>query len=82
MGVARGGGRTKEQTNKEAHRKSEEKEAEQERSMGGNMNDLDSKKGERATAEVVRRMKGEEEGTGGGTSKSSCHCVGALQLKC
>lgn len=26
--------------------------------MGGNMNGLDSKKGERATAEVVRRMKG------------------------
>lgn len=33
--------------------------------MGGNMNDLDSKKGERATAEVVRRIKGEGRGNWG-----------------
>lgn len=43
-----------EQRSKQTKRRTEgvkEKEAEQERSMGGNMNDLDSKKGERATAE-------------------------------
>lgn len=86
VGVARGEGKQRSKQTKRRTERETEREGKKERSMRSNMNDLGSIKGHRTTTAVgVRRVKGEAgevEWSGGGTSRSSCHCVGALQLKC